>query len=83
VHVDERCRVTKVDDNSGAGANVSYQLLREPLIVRDLVHARHKTEMSVVGAALQRAGLSEQDGSRWNASQASTAMIAPRAVEQR
>src|SRR5882762_11711303 len=48
-----------------------------------LVHACHKTGISVVGAALWRADLSEQDRSSWNASQASTAMITPRAVEQR
>jgi len=52
VHVDKRCRVAKVDDNGGAGANVRYQLPREPPIVLYLVHACHKTGISVVGAAL-------------------------------
>ena len=83
MHVDKRCRVVEVDDNGGAGANVRYQLPREPPIVLYLVHACHKTGISVVGAALWRADLSEQDRSSWNASQASTAMITPRAVEQR
>ena len=41
VHVNERCRVAKVDDNSGAGANMSYQLLREAPIVLYLVHTCH------------------------------------------
>jgi len=41
VHVNERCRVAKVDDNGRAGANVSYQLPREPLIVLYFVHAGH------------------------------------------
>src|SRR5229473_3918124 len=42
-----------------------------------------KTETSAVGVALGCAGLSDQDRVRWNASQASAAMVAPRAVEQR
>src|SRR4051794_14416912 len=41
VHVDERRRVAKVDDNSGTGAYVSYQLPREPPIVFYLVHISH------------------------------------------
>jgi hypothetical protein len=41
VHVNKRCRVAKVDDNGGAGANVSYQLPREPPIVLYLVHTCH------------------------------------------
>jgi hypothetical protein len=38
VHVDKRRRVAKVDDNSGAGANPSYQLPRKPPIVLYLIH---------------------------------------------
>ena len=52
VHVNERRRVAKVDDNGGAGANVRYQLPREPPIVLYLVHDCHKIGISVVGAAL-------------------------------
>jgi len=38
VHVNKRRRVAKVDDNCGAGANLSYQLPRKPPIVLYLVH---------------------------------------------
>jgi hypothetical protein len=38
VHVDERRRVAKVDDNGRAGANPSYQLPRKPPIVLYLIH---------------------------------------------
>jgi hypothetical protein len=41
VHVNERRGVTKVDDNGGASANVSYQLPREPAIVLYSVHVCH------------------------------------------
>ena len=52
VHVNKRRRVAKVDDNGGASTNVRYQLPREPPIVLYLVHACHKTGISVVSAAL-------------------------------
>jgi len=35
------CRVARVDDNGRAGANVGYQLPREPSIVPYLVHTCH------------------------------------------
>ena len=38
VHVNECRRVAKVDDDSGAGANLSYQSPRKPPIVLYLVH---------------------------------------------
>jgi hypothetical protein len=64
VHVNKRCRVVKVDDNCGAGANVSDQLPREAPIVGYLVHTCHsvllKRETSAVGAALWCVGLSDQ-----------------------
>jgi hypothetical protein len=81
VHVNKRRRVAEVDDNGGAGANVSCQLPGEPPIVT--WYTCHKTPVSVVGAAPWCAGLSDQDRVRRNASRASAAMVAPRAVEQR
>jgi hypothetical protein len=87
VHVNKRRRVAKVDDNGGAGANMSYQLPREAPIVLYLVHTCHlvlsKLQL-VLSASLRGAsGLSDQDRVRWNASRASAAMVAPRAVEER
>lgn len=52
VHVNERRRVAKVDDNGGASANVSYQLPREPVIILYSIHTCHKTGTSAVGAVL-------------------------------
>jgi hypothetical protein len=54
VHVDKRYRIAEVDDNGGAGANVSYQLLREAPIVPYLVQACPKLELALpasLGAA--------------------------------
>ena len=85
-HANKRCRVAKVDDNGGAGANVSYQLLREPPIVLYLVHTWNlvllKLELAL-STSLCGAPAFQIRAVRWNASQASTAMVAPRAVEQR
>ena len=41
MHINKRCRVAKVDDNSEAGANMSDQLPREAPIVLYLVHTCH------------------------------------------
>jgi hypothetical protein len=38
VHVNERRCVAKVDDNGGAGTNLSYQLPRKSPIVLYLIH---------------------------------------------
>jgi hypothetical protein len=61
VHVNERRRVAKVDDNGGASANVSYQLRREPPIILYLIHTLSlspvKARTDAVGVALWYAGL--------------------------
>jgi hypothetical protein len=85
VHVNERCRVAKIDDNGGASANVSSQLPCESPIVPYLVHASHSVPVragnSVVGVAPYCNGFSDQDRVRWTVSQASAATITPRTVE--
>src|SRR5882757_6373691 len=40
-YANKRWRVAKVDDSGGAGANVGYQMPREPSIVPYLVHTCH------------------------------------------
>ena len=87
MHVNKRCRVAKVADNGGVGANMSYQLPREAPIVLYLVHTCHlvlsKLELALSESLRGASGLSDQDRVSWNASRASAEMVAPRAVEQR
>jgi len=59
VHVNKRCSVAKVDDNGGAGANMSYQLPRKRSIVLYLVHTCYLV-LSKLSEALRRVpGLSD------------------------
>jgi hypothetical protein len=87
VHVNKNCRAAKVDDNGGAGANVSYRLPRGPSIVLYLVHTCHlvlsKLELGLSESLRRAPGLSDQDSVRWNASRVLAPMVAPCAVEQR